>query len=110
LHGVHLPYDNTGGNLSAFAVCSVPFNTLQIARYDAQGTFHEQKMVDLAQLNQQALYVYEMFPTSINTAGYLTISSVEGFGLLALDISDSKWSNSAGSPAVYERQIDILTG
>jgi hypothetical protein len=107
LHDAHLPYDNTGGNLSAFAVCSIPLNALQITRYDAQGTFQEQKMVDLAQLSQQALYVYEMFPASINTAGYLTISGVEGFGLLALNINDSKWSNSAGLPAVYERQIDI---
>jgi hypothetical protein len=107
LQDAHLTYDNTGGNLSAFAVCSVSSNTLQVTRYNAQGTFQEQKSVDLAQLNQQALYVHEMFPKSVDTAGFLTISGVQYFGLLALNVNDSKWSGSAGLPAVYERQIDI---
>jgi hypothetical protein len=107
LQDTHLPYDNTSGNLSAFAVCSVASNTLQINRYNAQGTLQEQKKVDLAGLSQQALYVHEMFPNSINTAGYLTISGTEYFGLVALNVNDSKWSGSAGLPAVYERQIDI---
>ena len=103
----HLTYDNTGGNLSAFALCSVSANAIQISRYNAQGTLQEQKRVDLAELNQQALYVHEMFPNSLNTAGYLTLSGTQHFGLLALNVNDSKWSGSAGLPAVYERQIDI---
>jgi hypothetical protein len=89
------------------AVCSVTSNTLQIARYTAQGTLLEQKTINLAPLNQQALYVHEMFPQSIDTAGYLTIRGGEYFGLLALNVNDSKWSGSAALPAVYERQIDI---
>jgi hypothetical protein len=107
LQDLHLPYDNTGGNLSVFAVCSVASNTLQIARYNPQGTLQEQKTVGLAELNQQALYVHEMFPKSMDTAGYLTISGTQHFALLALNVNDSKWSGSAGLPAVYERQIDI---
>jgi len=53
-------------------------------------------------LNQQALYVHEMFPQSLDTAGYLTISGTRHFGLLALNVNDSKWSGSAVLPAVYE--------
>jgi hypothetical protein len=107
LKDVHLPYDNTDGNLSAFAVCSVFSNTFRITRYNTQGILQEQKTVGLGQLSQQALYVHEIFPNSTATAGFLTISGTEHFGLLALNVNDSKWSGSAGLPAVYERQIDV---
>ena len=81
LRDAHVPYDNTGGNRSAFAVCSVSSNTLQVTRYSAQGTLQEQKTVDLSSLNQQALYVHEMFPASTDTAGFLTISGTAVFWL-----------------------------
>ena len=107
LRDVHLPYDNTGGKLSAFALCSISSNTFLITRYDAQGTFKEQTTVNLAQLNQQALFVHEMFPASLDTAGFLTISGAQHFGLLVMNVNNSKWSGSAGLPAVYERQMDV---
>jgi len=88
-------------------VCSVASNALQITRYDPQGTFREQKQVSLAQLNQQALYVRELFPNSVDTTGFLTISGTEYFGLLALNSNGSQWSGSIGLPAVYERQMEI---
>ncbi len=107
LRDAHLAYDNTSGNSTAFAVCTFSSNTLQIKRFNAQGIFLEQKSVNLPQLNQQALYVYEMFPSSKDTAGYITISGTEYFGLLPLNVNNSQWSSSTGFPAVYERQIDI---
>jgi hypothetical protein len=107
LRDAHLPYDNTNGNQTAFAVCSVPSNTLLITRFSADGTLQEQKAVDLAGLSQQALYAYQMFPASMDTAGYLTISGSQYFGLLAMNVNNSIWSGSAGLPAVYERQIDL---
>jgi hypothetical protein len=108
LMDTHFPYDNTGGNLTALAVSSVSANTLQINRYNAQGALQDQQSVNIAGLNQQALYVFEMFPNSANTAGFMTISGTQPFELLAINVRDSKWSSSAALPAVYERQVDIV--
>ena len=107
LQDAHLVYDNTGGNETTLAVCSVASNTLQINRYNAQGNLQEQKQVNFTQLSQQALYVREMFPNSANTSGFLTISGAQYFGLLALNSNGSQWSGSVGLPAVYERQLEI---
>jgi hypothetical protein len=107
LMNAYLAYDNTGGNISTLAISSVSANSLQINRYDAQGTLQEQKSVDIAALNQQALYVHDMFPNSMNTAGYMTISGTQPFELLAFNLNDSKLSSLVALPAAYERQISI---
>jgi hypothetical protein len=107
LMNAYMAYDNTGGNQSTLAVATVSANSLQIKRYNAQGILQEQKGVDIAGLNQQALYVFDMFPNSLNTTGFLTISGTQPFELLALNINDLKLSSLAALPAVYERQIDI---
>jgi hypothetical protein len=107
LMNAYIAYDNTGGNESALAISSTAANSLQLNRYNAQGVLQEQTNVDLAQLNQQARYIYQMLPNSVNTAGYITISGTQPFGLLALNLKDSKLSSSASLPAVYERQIAI---
>ncbi len=107
LQDSYLPYDNTGGNLTAFAVASLSSNTLQIMRYSELGLLRESKTISLAELSQRALFVYELFPASQNSTGYLTISGSQYFNFLALNVNNSNWSTSASLPAVYERLIDI---
>ncbi len=107
VRNAHLPFDNTGGRLSAFAVVSFRANTLDIARYDEQGVLQETKRVVVPALNQQALFVHELFPNSINRAGFIAISGTDYLNFVALNVNNSNWSSSAVLPAVLERQITV---
>lgn len=103
----HIPFDNTAGNLSAFAVSSVFSNTLEIKRYDEQGMQQEATRISLGDTNQRSLFVHEMFPNSLNRRGFLTIGGTQPFAVLALNVNNSNWSSSSALPAVLERQIEV---
>ncbi len=104
---VRLPYDNTSGNLSAFAFCGIWDGLMEMKRYDEAGTLRDTVSVNMKAMTQKALFLYELFPDSANRRGLLEISGTKAFSILALNVNNSKWSSLAALPDVYDRKLDL---
>jgi hypothetical protein len=105
----HLPYDNTNNNKTAIAIAMLqPGANVEFARYNEEGAFQDSQSIYLGAMNQQALYVNQLFPSSADSRGFLTISSSAVFNMVALNDYAENYSSTAVLPAVLEREVTLV--
>jgi len=104
---IHLPFDNTGVNLSAIAYTSIGKNTIQATLYRENGAYLETKKITLEALNQQALFINQLFPNSQGTRGFLIFIGDAPFNCVALNVNNGNWSSAAAMPASLDRVLQI---
>ena len=110
LSKVQLVYNNTGGNRTALAIASLQANNLSISLHDEGGQELETKQEAFNNMTQRALFVDELFPSTVGSRGSLRIDATEPFFGLALDQNGILLPSGGLFPGVIEREITIDLG
>ncbi len=110
LSKVQLVFNNTGGNRTALAIASLQANSLSISLHDEGGQELEAKQEGFNNMTQRALFVDELFPSTVGSRGSLRIDATEPFFGLALDQNGILLSSGGLFPGVIEREITVDLG
>jgi hypothetical protein len=78
-------------------------------RYDEAGRFQDSVSKPFDPWTQTASYVYELFPASDHTRGFLKINGTSPFTMVALNDIAELYSSTAILPAVFERELWITS-
>lgn len=109
LYATHIPYNNVGGNRTAFAILSVNRVPVTMVRHDEAGNVKASSQIEFQGFTQTARFVDEAFPSSRNTRGFLKLSSPDSFQILILNQNGSLLSTSVSMPGLLERNLSIET-
>jgi hypothetical protein len=108
LLGGYLPFDNTGGNRTSFAIISVNKRTVDASAYSENGTpLANPGSIRFSQVSQKAEFVDELFPELANKKGFLKLTSTDSFELLVLNQNGTILSTGAGLPEILEQTYTI---
>ena len=106
----HLPFNNTGGNRTAFAMASLVDNSIDFTVYTEAGSHLETKTLNFSALNQQSLFVDELSGLSQGRRGFIKMRSDSPFHFVALDQNNLRLSTAGSLPGVIERRLTIVAG
>ncbi len=110
ISSAHFPFDNTNGNKTAYALaCLKTTSLVTFERYDEKGQFQDSASKSFGPWTQTARYVYELFPASSDTRGFLRITGTNPFAMVALNEIGELYSSTAILPAVFERELWITS-
>lgn len=116
LQGFYLPFDNTNGNRTAFAVVSGPLlltgetarNPIKFEWFTSEGQLQESKSIELDIENQTAMFVDELFPASARQSGLIVAKPRSTLYAVALEIANGEILTSASIiTPVVERNIKL---
>jgi hypothetical protein len=103
----HLPFNNTAGNRTAFALAAYLATPVHFVWYNQSGTRLATTRRDFAAFHQAALYVDELFPGSVGTRGFIALEGEERFNLLAMEERGGRFSTGGVMPGAIERDLRL---
>jgi hypothetical protein len=103
----HLPFNNTAGNRTAFALAAYLATPVRFAWYSEDGILRETERIDFPAFHQDALYIDELFPGSVGSRGYVALEGEERFNMLAIEERGGRFSTGGLMPGVLERLVRL---